>query len=193
MTPAGSLDDDILGFWFGRAGEPDHGEPRRTWWLKDPAFDAEIRSRYFDHHRRALAGELDPMADTAEGALALVLLLDQFSRNMFRDQPESYAADEQARKVAGAALDAGFDQAVPPLWRWFFYVPFEHSCLSNIAKPSRIRIYRSLFSRRCLSMGGGKRRLPRPRGTGKSSPVSAASPTATKFSAAERRPRNPRS
>ena len=127
MIPPGSLVDDILGFWFGRAGEPDHGEPRRAWWLKDPAFDAEIRSRYLDHHRRAFAGDLDPMADTAEGALALVLLLDQFSRNMFRDQPESYAADEKARKVAGAAIDAGFDQAVPPLWRWFFYVPFEHS------------------------------------------------------------------
>lgn len=104
MTPPGSLVDDILGFWFDHAGEPDHGEPRRAWWLKDPVFDADIRSRYLDHHRRALAGDLDPMAETTEGALALVLLLDQFSRNMFRDQPESYAADEMARNTNGTKL-----------------------------------------------------------------------------------------
>ena len=123
----GLLVDDILGFWFGRPGEQGHGEPREAWWLKDPTFDAEIRSRYLDHHRRAVAGELDPMAQTAEGALALVLLLDQFSSNIFRGKAESYAGDQHARKVARQALDARFDQAVPPLWRWFFYVPFEHS------------------------------------------------------------------
>lgn len=122
-----SLADDILAFWFGRPAEQGHGVPREVWWRKDPAFDAEIRSRYLGHRARAVAGELDPMARIPEGALALILLLDQFSRNMFRGAPESYASDEQARKLAREALDLGFDQAVSPLWRWFFYLPFEHS------------------------------------------------------------------
>ncbi len=122
-----SLADDILAFWFGRPGEQDHGEPREAWWRKDPAFDEEIRSRYLGHRARAVAGRLDSMARTAKGALALILLLDQFSRNMFRGKPESYASDQQARKVARAALDARLDQAVLPVWRWFFYLPFEHS------------------------------------------------------------------
>jgi len=125
--PPKSLTDDILEFWFGLPGDEGFGQTREAWWQKDPAFDAEIRSRYLGHHRRAVAGELDTMAQTPEGALALILLLDQFSRNMFRGGPESYASDGQALGLAREALDAGFDQAVPPLRRWFFYLPFEHS------------------------------------------------------------------
>ncbi len=126
-TQSRALADDILAFWFGPPGEQGHGEPREAWWQNDSAFDAEIRSRYLGHHHRAVAGELDPMAQTAEGALALTLMLDQFSRNMFRGKPESYASDEQARRVAKQSLDSGFDRAVLSLWRWFFYLPFEHS------------------------------------------------------------------
>ena len=117
-----SLADDILAFWFGG-----HDEPREAWWNKDPAFDETIRSRYLGHYRGAAAGELDQMEQTPEGALALILLLDQFPRNMFRGRPESYAGDEQARALARRALALDFDQAVPPVRRWFFYLPFEHS------------------------------------------------------------------
>lgn len=124
------LTDDILAFWFGKPeddGYCGHGEPREAWWQKDPVYDAEIRSRYLDHYARAIAGELDSMAQTPEGALALILMLDQFPRNMFRGRPETYASDEKARKLAREALGSGFDQCLPPVWRWFFYLPFEHS------------------------------------------------------------------
>ena len=127
MIPPGSLVDDILGFWFGRAGEPDHGEPRRTWWLKDPAFDAEIRRRFLAVHERAATGGLDDLAHTAEGALALIVVLDQFPRNMFRGQPAMYATDDKARAVARITLDEGFDQQLFPVQRIFIYLPFEHS------------------------------------------------------------------
>jgi uncharacterized protein (DUF924 family) len=122
-----SLARDILAFWFGAPDEAGQDEPRETWWLKDPALDAEIRARFLGPYQGAAAGEFDAMAQTAEGALALILLLDQFSRNMFRDEPACYASDEAARKVAHLALDLGFDQAVSPVRRWFFYLPFEHS------------------------------------------------------------------
>lgn len=122
-----SLTDDILEFWFGLPGDEGFGQSREAWWRKDPAFDAQIRSRYLDQYRRAVAGELDSMAQASEGALALILMLDQYSRNMFRGKPEAYASDEQALGLAHEALGAGFDQAVPPLWRGFFYMPFEHS------------------------------------------------------------------
>ena len=125
--PPRSLTDDILEFWFGLPGDEGFGQSREAWWQKDPPFDAEIRLRYLGHHRRAVAGELDTMAHTPESALALIIMLDQFSRNMFRGEPETYASDEKALGLAREALDAGFDRAVPPLWRCFFYLPFEHS------------------------------------------------------------------
>ena len=122
-----SLVRDILGFWFGSPGEAGQDESREAWWLKDPAFDAQIRALFLEAYQSAVAGELDALAHTAEGALALILLFDQFSRNMFRGERACYASDEAARKIARQALDQGFDQAVSPLRRWFFYMPFEHS------------------------------------------------------------------
>ncbi len=122
-----SLSDHILLFWFGRPDAEGRYSSREAWWQKDPAFDEEIRSRYLTPYGRAVTGELDPMAQTAEGALALILLLDQFPRNMFRGDPACYASDEQARTIATQALDAGFDQTMPAVWRQFIYMPFEHS------------------------------------------------------------------
>ena len=122
-----SLGDHILSFWFGRPDAEGGYSSREAWWQKDPAFDAEICSRYLSPYGRAVTGELDAMAQTAEGALSLILLLDQFPRNMFRGNPACYASDEQARTIATQALDAGFDQTMPAVWRWFIYMPFEHS------------------------------------------------------------------
>ncbi len=122
-----SLSDHILLFWFGRPDAEGQYSSRKAWWQKDPAFDAEIRSRYLTPYGRAVTGELDAMAQTAGGALSLILLLDQFPRNIFRGKPACYASDEQARTIATLALDAGLDQTLPPVWRWFMYLPFEHS------------------------------------------------------------------
>lgn len=122
-----TLVEDILEFWFGIPGYDYFDAPRDLWWEKDPRLDETIRSRYFVHHQRAVTGRLDDMAQTADGSLSLILLIDQFSRNMFRGRPESYAGDERARTLAHAALSAGFDQTVSPIRRLFFYLPFEHS------------------------------------------------------------------
>ena len=126
-TPFKSLSDHILLFWFGRPDAEGRYSSREAWWQKDPAFDEEIRSRYLTPYGRAVTGELDAMAQTAEGALSLILLLDQFPRNLFRGKPACYASDEQARTIATQALDAGFDQTMPAVWRRFVYMPFEHS------------------------------------------------------------------
>jgi uncharacterized protein (DUF924 family) len=110
---------ELLDFWR-EAG------PGR-WFRPDPAFDALLRERFLAAHEAAASGALASWADNAEGALALVLLLDQFPRNAFRGTPRMYATDAQARAAADAAVRAGFDEQVEPALRGFFYLPFMHS------------------------------------------------------------------
>jgi len=97
------------------------------WFETDDAFDAEIRARFLGSYEAAASGHLNSWETTPEGALALVLLLDQFPRNMFRDTPRAFAADPLARAVADRALAHGFDKRVPKAEQLFFYLPFEHS------------------------------------------------------------------
>jgi uncharacterized protein (DUF924 family) len=118
---------DVVDFWR-RAG------PAR-WFAKDEAFDAEFRDRFLDAHQRAVRRELDDWADSAEGALALVILLDQFPRNCFRGSAEMFASDALASGVADRAITSGFDRAVDADLRVFFYLPFEHS--EDIADQQR--------------------------------------------------------
>lgn len=115
MTPA-----DILHFWFEEAGPP-------RWYAKDPAFDALVSDRFAPVQADAQAGRLDQWLDTADGALALVILLDQFPRNMYRDKAGAFASDARARMVANEAIRRGHDQGLPAPRRHFFYMPFEHS------------------------------------------------------------------
>ena len=110
---------DVLAFWRA-AGSA-------KWFKKDAAFDAEIARRFSALWQQAAAGSLPPGEDTPEGALGLVILLDQFPRNMFRGDARAFATDTTARAVAGRAIARGFDQAVPASERLFFYLPFEHS------------------------------------------------------------------
>jgi uncharacterized protein (DUF924 family) len=117
----------VLAFWLGEKGSPEFGTYREIWFRSTPAFDALLRARFLGDHRDARAGRLDRLAADAEGALALVLLLDQFPRNMFRGMPEAYASDAQARAVADAAIGLRHDMAVAPVHRRFFYLPFEHA------------------------------------------------------------------
>lgn len=97
------------------------------WFRSDPAFDAAFRDRFLAAHEAAASGRLQPWGDTAEGALALVLLLDQFPRNAFRGTARVYATDPLARQAAEAALRRGFDREVEPGLRQFFRLPFMHS------------------------------------------------------------------
>jgi uncharacterized protein (DUF924 family) len=110
---------DIVAFW--RAAGPD------KWFGKDTGFDEEIRRRFLPVHEAAAAGKLAAWEQNAEGALALLILLDQFPRNMFRGQARAFATDALARAVTAGALLHGFDAQVPAELRGFFYLPFEHS------------------------------------------------------------------
>jgi len=110
---------DVVAFW--RAAGPD------KWFTKDEAFDAECRRLFLAAYQAAAAGELADWENTAEGALALLILLDQMPRNMFRATPQAFATDPLAREVAERALARQYDQQYLPPERGFFYLPFMHS------------------------------------------------------------------
>jgi uncharacterized protein (DUF924 family) len=110
---------DVLAFW--RAAGPD------KWFKKDPALDSEIAARFLAVWLAAGGGELAHWEETPEGALALVIVLDQFPRNMFRGHARTYAADAAARAAADRAIGRGFDRQVAHIDRQFFYLPFMHS------------------------------------------------------------------
>ena len=110
---------DILTFWR-EAG-------RDRWYKRDAAFDAEVRHRYLELWRKAAAGELSSWEATDDGALALTIVLDQFPRNMFRDDAMTYASDAKARDVAARAIDRGADARIEPALLEFLYMPFMHS------------------------------------------------------------------
>jgi uncharacterized protein (DUF924 family) len=112
----------ILDFWF--AGDP-NGR-RAVWFQKDDAFDAGCAG-FIDAHEAAKRDEFDHWGGTAEGALALLILLDQLSRNLHRGSPETFAADPNARAIASAAIARGLDRVLTPVQRMFVYLPFEHS------------------------------------------------------------------
>jgi uncharacterized protein (DUF924 family) len=111
---------DVLEFWFAE-------RTRKLWFATDAAFDAEIRSRFGSAADDAARGALDAWAETADAALALVIALDQFPRNLHRGTAAAFAHDAQARRAAGSAIERGFDAAMALDRRTFFYLPFEHS------------------------------------------------------------------
>lgn len=110
---------EIVAFW--RAAGPDR------WFAKDDAFDRRFRAHCLSLHEAAARGDLSSWLAEPEGTLALVLLLDQFPRNCFRDTPRMFATDRHAKEAARAAIDAGYDRVVDADLRVFFYLPFEHS------------------------------------------------------------------
>lgn len=126
MTDASSI-REILDFWFLPRGHADHGKTRDLWWTSTPELDADIRARFGALLDRATAGSLDGWRETADGALALILLCDQFSRNVHRRSPRAFAADGKAIEAARIALARGYPIAYPPAMRTFFYMPFQHS------------------------------------------------------------------
>ena len=110
---------DVLAFW--REAGPDR------WFQKNDAFDTEFRERFLGAHEAAMRGDFDSWTDQAEGALALLILLDQFPRNAFRGTARMFESDAKAREVARKAVQAGFDLQTPSELRNFFYLPFAHS------------------------------------------------------------------
>ncbi len=116
----------VLRFWFGEPPQS-YAERRKLWFGKQPEFDATIRQQFQQLYEQAATGALDGWAQAPQGCLALILILDQFSRNMFRDKPQAFATDAKALALAWQAVDADFDRELTPLQRIFLYLPFEHS------------------------------------------------------------------
>lgn len=133
----------LLAFWFGTPEAPDYNQPREIWFTTDPAFDEALRQRFGSDQQRAAAGGCDGWLEAADPALALVLLLDQLPRNLYRGTAGAFATDAQARAAAREALARGFDQALPPVRRAFLYLPFEHS--EDLAdQETSLRLYGAL-------------------------------------------------
>jgi uncharacterized protein (DUF924 family) len=121
---------DVLSFWFGEGGKS-----RAEWFRKDAAFDEEIRSRFGALHAEASAGGLAAWEDEPRSALALLIVLDQFSRNLFRGDARSFAQDARALAVAEKMLDRGWHRQLAPLERQFAYLPLEHA--EDLARQDR--------------------------------------------------------
>ncbi|MEO8408820.1 MAG: DUF924 family protein, partial [Oxalobacteraceae bacterium] len=117
----------ILDFWFLPAGAPGCGQARPEWFRKDAGFDAQIRVRFGPLLEQALSGALASWDSSPAGALARILLLDQFTRNVFRDSARAFAGDALALASAQAVVARGDDRRLAPLQRYFIYMPFEHA------------------------------------------------------------------
>lgn len=116
---------DVLLFWFGGASE--RGKPHTRWFEKSAAFDREVRERFLALYEHAAAGRMSCLKENGLDCLALIIVLDQFPRNMFRGTPSAFATDALALEAAGHAVDRGFDRKMHPVERMFAYLPFEHS------------------------------------------------------------------
>lgn len=138
--------EDILEFWFGNA--PSNGEEvaRRfvIWFKSDPNYDKVIRERFTGTPERAVAGELNHWAQTARGSLALIILFDQFPRNIFRGDARAFATDERANAIAIDGIESGLDVELQLIERLFFYIPFEHA--ENLSAQNRcVSLYQQLY------------------------------------------------
>lgn len=111
---------EVLDFWFEQHGPED-------WFAKNPEFDAKIRARFGSLHAVAVRGELDNWADTPEGALALILVLDQFSRNLYRNSAKAFASDAKVLRLARQVMDRNLVNGFGARERVFIFLPFEHS------------------------------------------------------------------
>jgi uncharacterized protein (DUF924 family) len=121
--------DEVLTFWFAdpQTGLANFDQWRKAWFVKDLTFDQQVRDRFLLTYEQAAAGKLDHWQESPAGSLALILVLDQFPRNMFRDDPKAFATDHKALGTTQGAIAKGFHQQLKPLQQLFLYLPLEHS------------------------------------------------------------------
>jgi uncharacterized protein (DUF924 family) len=119
--------DEILTFWFGRNEGSSFAARKALWFGGGQGFDNEVRRKLAADHEQAAARHLDHWQETPRGCLALVLLLDQVPRNIFRGSPRAYATDARALDIAEHGFTSGFDRLLPPAQRLFLGLPFMHS------------------------------------------------------------------
>lgn len=128
--------DQVLQFWFSEENIPNH-------FKKSPAFDKQIEDRFLSIYQQAALGHLDNWEETARGALALILVLDQFPRNLFRNDPKAFATDGKAREVTYRAIEQGFDHELSDHERVFLYMPLMHSEILK-EQEDGVRLYQEL-------------------------------------------------
>lgn len=117
----------VLDFWFLPRHDPDHGKPRRAWFAKDASFDLSIARRFGTVIDAALRGGFGEWADEPDGALARIIVLDQFTRNVYRGSAAAFAGDALALAAAETLVASGADRWLSPFMRTFAYLPFEHA------------------------------------------------------------------
>lgn len=127
LNPIDSEAKAVLTFWFGEPGSAEYGKPRSLWFQKDTRVDEEITQRFSALHQAVSRGEKDSWQQHPQSLLALIIVLDQFSRHIYRDSAAAFSSDKQALSLAMSGVDQGFDQKVEPIARVFYYLPFEHS------------------------------------------------------------------
>nr|WP_253207030.1 DUF924 family protein [Verticiella sp. GG226] len=132
-----------MDFWFHAPEHPEYLTVREAWFRKDASFDAEIRTRFGPLIDGALAGGLRDWEGVPDGALARILILDQFTRNTLRDTADAFAGDVQALALALQVIDAGWDVAMPPVQRQFVYLPLMHAEDLEIQQRC-VELYRAL-------------------------------------------------
>jgi uncharacterized protein (DUF924 family) len=133
----------LLEFWFAPERASERDQFRNIWFQATPEFDAALAERFRDDYDCAAAGACEPWRDAPQTCLALLLLLDQLPRNLFRNSPRAYATDAAALETASEAVARGYDRAVAPVRRCFFYLPFEHS-ESLADQETSMRLYAAL-------------------------------------------------
>lgn len=137
----------VLDFWFGSWDDPLGYDLQRMpfWFGSGTTHDGEVRERFGEMPERATRGELDTWRDTTCGTLALVVVLDQFSRHVYRGIPSAFAQDAAARDICLSAMSAGTDIALRPIERVFFYLPLEHAEDRDLQRRS-VQAYRALVA-----------------------------------------------
>jgi uncharacterized protein (DUF924 family) len=118
---------DVLRFWYGEPSDEASGAPRDFWFQGTATLDAEIRDGFGDAVREALAGGFEDWRWDPQATLALVILLDQFTRNVHRGTPLAFAGDARAQAITVDAMDKGLDRRLAPLERWFLWMPLQHA------------------------------------------------------------------
>ncbi|MEG5059847.1 DUF924 family protein [Microcoleus sp. A2-C5] len=135
--------NEVLDFWFGRSNSPEFGKVQNKWFKKDANFDAEILTNFLPQYELAASGKLDSWLDSPENCLALIILLDQFPRNMFRERPQAFATDSKALAAAQHGVNNNFDRELLQVQKWFIYLPFEHS--ENLENQQKsVELFRQL-------------------------------------------------
>lgn len=133
----------VLHFWFGEPSSPDYGGYKSFWFQSSPVLDAQIRKQFADIYEEALNGKLSSLSESPEGSLALILLLDQFPRNMYRGTPQAFLSDPQAVKITKEAVSKKFDGLLNEVQRLFFYMPFQHS-ESLVDQEKSVELFKTL-------------------------------------------------